>query len=169
VAGYSITVDPLITEGPIVVKPQRNGSHSGRVVEGPIKRPRPALVYQRLVDSRDENGRILQLRPVIIGGRLVLTYGKWRSYPRWFQGTELTLPRPTDEMLSVPEQRLVLRFAQLIGLDYGELDVLRDRHSGLIYVVDANRTPTLPRALAAEDEELAFGPQVEAFRALLPG
>lgn len=112
------------------------------------------MVYQRLVDGRlpeggESDGRILQMRAVIVGSRIILTYAKWRPYPKWFSGTEVTLPRPTDELLSAAEQELLLRFAASIGLEYGELDTLRDRESGLIYVVDANRTPVRPKNLAA--------------------
>ncbi len=38
----------------------------------------------------------------------------------------------------------LLQFCQLMGMDYGELDVLRDRQDGRIYVVDANSTPLPP-------------------------
>ncbi len=167
VAGYSITVDPLTTSGPIVVKPQLNGQHAGRVVDGPLARLEPGLVHQRLVDSRDESGRILHLRLVLIGGQIVLTYAKWRDYPHWFQGVELTLPRATDEFLSPAEQRLLRRFADALGLEYGEIDALRDRESGLVYPVDANRTPVRPKGLPVESVAEAFGPQAEAFAALI--
>ena len=166
-AGYSITVDPLATEGPMVVKPDLNGKHGGRVVTGPIDRREPGMVYQRLVDGRVPDGRILQLRVVIVGSRIIFTYAKWHPYPKWFSGTELTLPRPSDEFLSSAEQDLLLRFAAAIGLEYGELDTLRDRDSGLIYVVDANRTPVRPRALDEALHDDAFGPQAEALAAIL--
>jgi hypothetical protein len=168
-AGYSISVDPLATEGALVEKPEINGLHGGRVVNGPLLESRRGMVYQKLVDARVDERRILQLRPVIIGGRIVLTYAKWREYPHWFKGTELTVPTSSDDLLSQNEQHLLERFARLIGLDYGELDVLRDRQSGLIYVVDANRTPVRPKGLPIESEDAAFGPQAEAIRELIRG
>jgi hypothetical protein len=169
VAGYSIALDPLKHTGPIVEKPEENGKHGGRVVEGPIAQRRPGMVYQRLVDGRpDEGSRILQLRVVIIGSRIVFVYLKWRPYPQWFKGTEETLPRPPDDVLSPQDQALLLRFANAMGIEYGELDTLRDRVSGLLYVVDANRTPVHPKALAAEHRDTAFGLQAEALAALIP-
>jgi hypothetical protein len=171
-AGYSITVDPLVTEGHIVMKPDLNGKHGGTVIEGPIARRTPGMVYQRLVDGRlpdgqPSDGRIFQMRVVIIDSRIIFTYAKWRPYPQWFSGTEITLPRPTDEFLSSDEQALLLRFADLIGIEYGELDTLRDRQSGLIYVVDANRTPVFPKNLPSSSFDEAFGPQAEAIAAVL--
>jgi hypothetical protein len=59
------------------------------------------------------------------------------------------------------------RFADLIGMDYGELDVLRANDSGLIYVVDANRTPVRPAGLAPEHDEAWFGPIAQAFAELI--
>jgi hypothetical protein len=51
---------------------------------------------------------------------------------------------PTEEALSADEISNIGKFARSIGLDYGELDVLRDRDDGRIYIVDANKTPTGP-------------------------
>ncbi len=166
-AGYSISLDPLTTRGPIVVKPELNGKHAGQVVEGPIAVPDKDMVYQRLVDSRAQDGRILQLRLVIMGGRLLFTYAKWRPYPQWFKGTELTTPSDSNEFLSAADQEMLLRFAAAIGIEYGELDTLRDRESGLLYVVDANRTPVRPKGLPLDKETEAFAPQAEALAQLL--
>jgi hypothetical protein len=51
---------------------------------------------------------------------------------------------PVEEALSAEEIRNIRKFARSIGLDYGELDVLRDRDDGRTYIVDANKTPTGP-------------------------
>ena len=166
VAGYSISLDPLTTHGPMVEKPEENGRHAGRVIEGPLERPAPGMVYQRLVESLADDGRILQMRVVVIGSQITFVYGKWRPYGNWFKGTELTLPRPANEFMSADEQDLILRFAAAMGLEYGELDTLRDR-DGRLYVVDANRTPVRPKGLPPEKEDEAFGPQAEALAKLL--
>ena len=47
-------------------------------------------------------------------------------------------------MFSVEEEEAILDLAARIGLDYGEIDVLRDA-DGEIYVVDVNKTPWWPR------------------------
>jgi hypothetical protein len=166
VAGYPLAVDPLVTSGSIVVKPEENARHAGVIVEGPIERRRRGHVYQRLVDCR-VGDQIVQLRAVIIGPHIALAYEKFRPYPNWFTGTQKTIPRKPDELFSTTEQQTLLGFAAAMGLDYGELDVLRDQHSGLIYVVDANRTPARPHQLAPEDQASVYDIQAEAFRELL--
>jgi hypothetical protein len=52
-------------------------------------------------------------------------------------------------------------------MDYGELDILRDEPTGLIYVVDANRTPTRPHHLPEKEWVRVYDSQAEGFKALL--
>lgn len=166
VAGYSIAVDPLTFNGEFVTKPDENGKRGGRVVTGPIQIREDGMVYQRLVDTR-VGDRVLQIRPVIIDGQIVLVYEKWRSYPEYFKGAELTIPKTVTDFFSDDEADQLVRFAAAIGLDYGELDVVRDATDGRMYVVDANRTPVRPKGLPDESVDAAFGPQADAFAALI--
>ena len=166
IAGYSIAVDPLTFQGEFVIKPDENGKRGGRVVKGPLASRDSGMVYQRLVDTR-VGDRVLQIRPVIVGGRIVLVYEKWRDYPHWFKGSELTIPKTAADFFTDDEAALLLRFADAIGLDYGELDVVRDGADGPIYVVDANRTPVRPKGLPDESVDAAFAPQAAAFAELL--
>ena len=166
VAGYPLAVDPTVTPGPLVMKANENARFQGRIVVGPIQAPARNFVYERLIDCR-AGDEIVQLRTVVMAGRLIVGYEKRRPYPMWFTGTRITLPRPPETLFSDEERKLLVRFAGAMGMDYGELDVLRDRHSGLIYVVDANRTPALPHHLPSEHHEAVFAAQAEGFRLLL--
>ena len=165
-AGYSIAVDPLAFVGQIVIKPDANGVRGGRIVNGPLAATAGGLVYQRLVDCRTGES-IHTTRPMILNGELLAVYEKWRAFPEWFAGREEVAVRTADECYSAAEQAALIRFCALIGMDYGELDVVRDNESGLIYVVDANRTPIRPRGLAESDDDAAFGPLVERMREML--
>lgn len=166
VAGYSIAVDPRAMSGPLVIKPDENGKRGGRVVDGPLQTRESGFVYQRLVDTT-VGGRVRQIRPVILRRRIVLVYEKWRPDRQWFKGPEVTVPKTAADFFNDAEAELLLRFSDAIGLDYGELDVVRDAADGRIYVVDANRTPVRPKGLPDESVDAAFGPQAEAFRALI--
>lgn len=166
VAGYPLALDPLTTAGPLVEKPEENARHGGRILEGPLTGRRKGYSYQRLVDCRID-GRIRQLRVVVTGPRLALAYEKWRPDPEWFSGTRISSPCAPHDLFSAAEQALLLRFAAAMKLDYGELDVLRDEPTGLIYVVDCNRTPTRPIALPDALRDDVYSTQAEAFRELL--
>lgn len=143
IAGYSIAVDPLTFAGPLVVKSERNGRHDGLIVRGPIPARRSGYVYQRFVNSV-EGALLMELRTTIIGGEIPVVLERGRPATRWYADTTLSIVRAPADLFSSAESAQLTNFARRIGLDYGELDVLRDRDSGLIYVVDANRTPSGP-------------------------
>lgn len=166
VAGYQLAVDPLVHRGPMVAKSELNGVHDGRLVEGPLIERAPGIAYERFIDTRRDDV-VTCIRTPIIGNRIPVTMIKWRPVPHFFSGTALQEPRPTDEVYSAAEIELLLRFARAIGMDYGELDVLRDAQTDLIYVVDANRTPVRNPRLKAQFHELIYPPMAEAFGALL--
>ncbi|HEY7023896.1 MAG TPA: hypothetical protein VH371_02915 [Candidatus Limnocylindrales bacterium] len=166
VAGRSLVVDPRTFRGNIVVKPEENGRHGGQVVRGPLEHTRRGKTYERLIDTT-VGEYVTQTRPVIIDGQIVLAYEKWRPASNRFFGTTLSLPRTADELYSVDEQDELIRFARAIEMDYGELDVLRDREDGCIHVVDANRTPSRPWALAERHQLYAWQVQAAALDALI--
>jgi hypothetical protein len=166
-SSYSISVDPTSFEGQMVVKPEGNGVRGGHIVRGPIADRRAGFVYQMLVDCLIGD-RIETTRPMVFGGRLLVVYHKRRAAQDWFAGLEQVAVVAPADCYSSEEVGTLVRFCALIGMDYGELDVVRDSHSRLIYVVDANRTPIKPRGLAVADEDAAFAPLANALRALLP-
>lgn len=143
VFGYELTVDPEAHDGPMVEKSEENATHDGRVVQGPMA-PRPGLVYQHLVDN-EQDGVVEDLRPCIVGREIAFVYRKRRPVAIRFSNdnTSITVATP-DDVFSPVEQQGVLDVADALGLDVGELDVLRDRASGRIYVVDAAKTPHSP-------------------------
>ena len=59
-------------------------------------------------------------------------------------------------------------FTAAMGLDFGGLDILRDRADGRIYIVDANKTDMgPPSALASNDKLKAMRGLADAFAALV--
>jgi len=150
----------------MVEKPLANAVRGGRVLEGPLSQKRDDVVYQLLVDSRTGD-RIHSTRAVILNGSVIQACEKWRPHPHWFAGPEVTIPASPADLYSAAERALLVRFADLIGMDYGELDVLRANDSGLIYVVDANRTPVRPAGLAPEHDDAWFEPIAHAFSELV--
>ena len=168
VFGYPLAVDPTTWTGPAVEKGEVNGAHDGRIVSCPI-RPLPDRHYQRLVDT-SENGVAHDLRTGCIGGRPVAVWIKRKAAGDRFaiHNRSVTLHRP-DEVFSPEELDLIARFLAAMHLDWAGLDILRDRTSGKIYVVDVNKTDVGPIiALSFFDKLRSTAILARAFSALLP-
>lgn len=143
-AGYDLSVDPRTFEGPMVEKSELNASHDGRVIEGPME-PLPGKTYQRLVDNEIEGGLVEDLRCCIVGGKPTVSFRKRRPLERRFlnENAEVLLDQPGN-CYSSDELAVIEAFCDDIGLDWGGVDVLRDRSSGRLYIVDANKTDMGP-------------------------
>jgi len=73
-----------------------------------------------------------------------------------------------DAMLSREEQEKIAAFTRGMHLDFGGLDVLRDRHDGRIYIVDANKTDMgPPSAMRGQDKLTAMRGLADAFAAMV--
>jgi hypothetical protein len=127
-----------------VEKGEANGIHDGAVVTRPCH-PKPGKVYQHLVDNRGTDGLVEDLRTPTVGGKPVCVYVKRRDLRHRFSNdnSECWL-RTVDETFSAAEITSIERFCAILKLDWGGLDILRDATSGLIYIVDANRTDMGP-------------------------
>lgn len=147
--GYTASVDPRGYRGEMVVKSDENARHDGQIIGGPIDQPRPGCVYERLIDNEvasSRGGRLVEdLRVTIIGGRAPVAYRKRRPKGERFRNinTEADIVAP-EEILSADELAATMRLAQAIGLDIGEIDLLRDRETARLYAVDVNKTPNSP-------------------------
>ncbi|MBV8474129.1 MAG: hypothetical protein JO107_15395 [Hyphomicrobiales bacterium] len=145
VAGYDLDIDPSAFCGPIVRKSETNAAHDGAVLQGPISGPEPGFVYQRLIDNTVDGGLVLDIRPAVIGKEIPYCYLKYRPVgSRFSNDNSFVRCVSVDAVLTRSEQNIVLRFAERMGLDVGEVDVLRDKASGRIYIVDVAKTPHSP-------------------------
>lgn len=144
VFGYPLSVDPESWQGPMVEKSEINGAHDGRILHGP-QPARHGHVYQRVIDNRTDDGMVEDLRCPTVGGRIPLVMRKRRRAEQRFANTNHDVAlAETDDVLSAAEQRQLSRFTRAMRLDWGGLDVLRDRRDGRIYVVDVNKTDMGP-------------------------
>lgn len=143
-AGYSLSVDPETYKGPMVEKSEKNACHDGRIIEGPMSAIADKT-YQVLVDNEVEGGLVEDLRCCIVGGKPAIVFRKRRQLERRFLNENAFVELDTPEnTYSEDEIRLISQFATEIGLEWGGVDVLRDRLSGKIYIVDANKTDMGP-------------------------
>ncbi|MFN4024143.1 MAG: hypothetical protein ACK4MQ_04875 [Hyphomonas sp.] len=143
--GEALAVDPLTYTGRMVEKSELNAAHDGRVLEGPLDVPVEGKTYQRLIDNEIPGGLVEDLRACLVGGSPVIVFRKRRPLERRFlnENVEIILDDPKN-CYSPEEIAMIEAFAAEIGLDWGGVDVLRDRASGRIYIVDANKTDMGP-------------------------
>jgi hypothetical protein len=143
VAGYDLALDPMTHQGRAVEKNELNGKHDGRLVDCPTA-PQPGKSYQRFIDSSD-GVTAFDYRTTIVNRRPQFVLVKTKPATDRFSIHNVTVTfRELVEVFSAEEIDLISRFAEEMQLDWGAFDVLRDRGSGRIYVVDVNKTDTGP-------------------------
>lgn len=166
VFGYPILVDPGRFEGWCVMKSERNAAHDGRLVRCPIVGPAPdGMTCQILIDNTVRRRFVEDIRIPIIGGRIPFVYLKYRPLKSRFSNDNAYARMASQHELFTPSEiRLIREYVGRIGLEYGELDVLRDGASGRIYVVDANNTPYgPPNHLESREADAAIRILADAF------
>ncbi len=164
--GYSLAIDPQTHAGLAVEKSELNGKHDGCKIECPIASPVPGQVYQRIVENTFDGEEHVDIRTPIVGGKTTpYVFLKKRTRELRFTNDNHRVDlAPIDAMLSREEQDQIARFASAMRLDFGGLDVLRDRHDGRIYIVDANKTDMgPPAAMRGQDKLTAMRALAEAF------
>lgn len=167
--GYAMTLDPLVHQGRAVEKSEGNGKHDGRIVECPMAQPRSDRVYQRLIDNTFDGSEHIDIRTPIVGGRIPFVYLKRRTQELRFTNENHRVDLiDADAVLSSREQAQIVAFAEAMRLDFGGLDVLRDRADGRIYIVDANKTDMgPPSALSGHEKFRAMRGIANAFAAMV--
>lgn len=139
---YDYEINPLAYRGKCVKKSNFNALHDGQIIECPIDQVQEGFVYQLLVDNEVEDGLVLDIRVPVFMSCIPFILNKYRPADGRFHADTVRLQIvETSTAFSPNEQERVLSFCRQIGLDYGELDVLRDRNDGKIYIVDVNPTP----------------------------
>ncbi len=164
--GHRLTIDPANHVGPAVEKSEINAAHDGRIVQCPTT-ALPGRAYQKVIDNTGSDPDIVDdLRTTIVGGQPVCVFIKRRHVTKRFLNTnsEVLLADPA-EIFSPAELAQIADFTGRIGLDWGGVDVLRDRADGRLYIVDANKTDMGPPiALPLPDKIKALHKLAAAFR-----
>ncbi len=141
VFGRSTFVDPLSYSGRAVCKHDENAL-GGEVVNLPVATPEPGRVYQRLIDT-ESDGEMVELRVPLVLGEIPVVYEQRKDIPRDTIKTHKrsTTLRQPGQVFNSGEIEQLLAFCRAMGLDFGELDVLRCNEDGQLYVLDVNKTP----------------------------
>ena len=150
--GYSTAVDPLQYQGKMVRKNDVNARHDGAIVEGPLAQKEEGYIYQILIDNQHGDNLVMDIRVPVIGGLLEFVYLKYRHLHERFKNPIRSVITPIQEALSKEEIHTLEQYCEALNLEYGELDVLRHKKDGKIYVVDVNNTPQGPPTYMGKKE-----------------
>jgi hypothetical protein len=170
---YSLQVDPTVFMGKMVEKSNLNGSHDGREVDGPLPVPRHNSVYQRIVNNIPPNevletqksDIVCDLRIPVFDDDIPFVYMKLRPRMSRFSNKNTSVQiAQVRAMFDSSEIERIRQFSRRFGLDYGEIDVVRDAADDRIYILDVNKTPLgPPNGLAPQERKQAFSLYEAAF------
>ncbi|MEP1230680.1 MAG: hypothetical protein ABJG88_08395, partial [Litorimonas sp.] len=140
---YDIAIDPLTFTGRAVEKSDENGTHDGRIITCPIPKTdvKDGYCYQRFIDSSFSGDTSEDLRIACVFGKVGAVFHKHKAFDKIFSTSYLnTTVHLAQDRFSENELTLIETFCQAMGLDFGSIDVMRDKVDGKIYIVDVNKT-----------------------------
>ena len=159
VFGYSLIVNPLEDNHLILEKSEENAKHDGKMIQSPIH---PHLIDQRKVYQKVINNIYndfaIDYRVVWVKDEIALTYVKYAlKKDRFKSKTVYSKTVPVSKLFTKSEITLIKSFCKKFQLDFGELDILRDRQTKKIYIVDVNKTAWgPPDKIALQDGKRAI-------------
>jgi hypothetical protein len=139
VFGYGMSIDPETHLGLCVRKSNDNARHDGKVIQCPTPREE-GYIYQNLVNNQKGKWAI-DIRVPIIKGTMPVAWRKHKAINDRFDNLKWADMIDPEVEYTKEEREKILAFAEKFGFECGELDVIRDFESGMIYIIDANNTP----------------------------
>ena len=154
VFGYKLCVDPFIYRGKGVIRNNKQAQgyrNLIKVVNFPIKVEEQKLdkydpnyiLYQKFIDTYDKNGFRIELRVIICIDKIPLVfYKKFDDKKKPFKhrhSQDLFIPVDPNVVFTDFELNKILEYSKKIGLDFGEIDILKKNDK--IYVTDVNNLP----------------------------
>ncbi|MEO1368165.1 MAG: hypothetical protein AAFX50_13410 [Acidobacteriota bacterium] len=151
--GYGLLVDPHTYRGACVKKTNLNAQNRESLVQCPIAPgdgdagEGHGFVYQRLVVTPREPEEYEEYRVPITGREIPCVVIKRRPLSvRFDRCAGYAILAEADEVFSADERAKILELCRVFGLDFGDLDILRERGDGRLHVIDVNPTPGGPGA-----------------------
>jgi hypothetical protein len=147
--GYGYKVDPSTFKGYCISKHNGNGTKSCFFLKCPIDVNDifKDHSYQQIIDYTDKNdpNTLYELRIPIVGGIIPCILFKTRNRGLRFtsKNRSIQIVNPL-KYLTEQECHKIITYCRYIGLEMGEIDVLRSHEDGRIYIIDVNNTSWWP-------------------------
>ena len=85
-----------------------------------------------------------EVRVPVFKNKIPFACIKYRSVDDMFNNHVKAVMYNTQDLFNQEEIANIIHFYRRIGMDLGELDVIRDKDNGRLYIVDANNTSSGP-------------------------
>jgi hypothetical protein len=146
---YGYKVDPTTFNGYCISKHNGNGTKSCFFLKCPIEANDifKDHSYQKIIDYTDKKdpNTLYELRIPIVGGIIPCVLFKTRNRGLRFtsKNRSIQIVNPL-KYLTEQECQKIITYCRYIGLEMGEIDVLRSHEDGQIYIIDVNNTSWWP-------------------------
>jgi hypothetical protein len=144
-----LSINPLTHSGVCVAKHNDNGTKSCIYMTCPMNAENlfENHVYQKIIDFKhpEDDGILCELRVPIFNGIIPFVFFKERARGLRFtaKNRKVEIANVNDH-LTLDEVEEIRNYCKKLGLEYGDLDILRDSKDGKIYIIDVNDTPWWP-------------------------
>jgi len=167
--GYCTIINPLTYSGVAVRKSDMNALHDGQTITCPLQSREDGSVYQVLIDNSVGAGMVVDFRVPVINYEVVLAYKKFKKESvRFTNLVSYSELHSHQTIFSSEELERIGQFCKAMGVQFCELDVLRNLTDGRIYIIDVNKTPYGPPAgLPKAAADAAILALTEAFKRLI--
>jgi len=147
--GYGYHIDPTKYNGYCLSKHNGNGTKSCFFLKCPINATDifKDHSYQKIIDYTDKQDPdiLYELRVPIIGGIIPFVLFKTRNRGLRFTSKNRSIQIVSPlKYLTEQECHKIITFCRYIGLELGEIDILRSHEDGKIYIIDVNNTSWWP-------------------------
>jgi hypothetical protein len=171
VFGYGLNINPKKFIGECVKKNNLNAKHDGIIIKCPVENIEEGFVYQKILNNKIDNDLVMDLRTPVFKGVIPFIFLKYKKMKdRFTNDLYKSVIASCSEHLTEEEIKKISEFCLQLKLDYGELDILRNKDDGKIYIVDVNYTPWGPPAKLSESEnKMAVIRMSESFKKIYFG
>ena len=145
VFGYSVAINPLTFSGECLKKSDSNARDTEAIIRCPLNTMEEGSVYQRLINNIIDKKLVQEIAVPFFGGSIPFAYLRYKLLDNRFDNCSLKVEiTEFEKMVSQEEKEKIIIFCKKIGLDYGELDMIRDIDDKRLYIIDVNSTPIGP-------------------------
>jgi len=173
--GYTFKINPKTYDGYCVAKHNGNGTKSCFFLKCPIDADEVFHdhCYQKIINfsSKTDSSTLYEIRVPIFKNCIPFIFFKTRNKGLRFTSKNRTMEiAPALKHLSSNECQKILSYCRRVGMEYGEIDILRSDIDGKIYIIDINNTPWWPpNKLKDIDRNIALNMMWNSWlRAFLP-